>query len=99
MDSFFLNCLPITPNNHRVTDVMHALSNGQTLIFNQHNKAYKKLVDFRGTTNELSCRVLNCLKTSKLRSKKSTSKDFASKMFGLKWMKEVLLGKRTNHSF
>ena len=33
MDSFFLNCLPVTPNNHRVTEITHALSNGQTLIF------------------------------------------------------------------
>ncbi|RVX09060.1 DNA-directed RNA polymerase IV subunit 1 [Vitis vinifera] len=102
MDSFFLNCLPVTPNNHRVTEITHALSNGQTLIFDQHSRAYKKLVDFRGTANELSCRVLDCLKTSKasnLRSEKSTSKDSASKMSGLKWIKEVLLGKRTNHSF
>lgn len=32
IDSCFLNCLPVTPNNHRVMEVPHALS-GQTLIF------------------------------------------------------------------
>lgn len=33
MDSIFLNCFPVTPNSHRVTEIMHASSNGQRLIF------------------------------------------------------------------
>lgn len=33
MDSFFLNRLPVTPNNHRVMERIHTLSVGQTLIF------------------------------------------------------------------
>ena len=33
MDSFFLHCLPLTPNNHRLMERPHAMSNGQTVTF------------------------------------------------------------------
>lgn len=32
-DTIFLNCFPVTPNSHRVTEVTHAFYNGQRLIF------------------------------------------------------------------
>lgn len=32
-DSIFLNCFPVTPNGHRVTELTHAFSNGQRLNF------------------------------------------------------------------
>lgn len=32
-DSLFLNSFPVTPNCHRVTEITHAFSNGQRLIF------------------------------------------------------------------
>ncbi|KAJ8769723.1 hypothetical protein K2173_005929 [Erythroxylum novogranatense] len=109
-DSLFLNCFPVTPNSHRVTEVTHAFSNGQRLIFDDRTRAYKKLVDFRGKGNELSFRVMDCLKTSKLKPEKPVSDDIFilnqklvnvsnSKTSGLRWMKDVVLGKRNDHSF
>lgn len=32
-DLLFLSHFPVTPNNHRVTEIAHAFSNGQRLIF------------------------------------------------------------------
>jgi DNA-directed RNA polymerase-4 subunit 1 len=32
-DSLFLNCFPVTPNCHRVSEVPHAVSDGQQLVF------------------------------------------------------------------
>ncbi|KAA8522336.1 hypothetical protein F0562_013303 [Nyssa sinensis] len=92
-NTLFLNCFPVTPNCHRVTEF------GLHMIFDERTRAYKKLVDFRGTANELSSRVLDCLKISKMRSEKLSTKDSASRMSGLKYIKEILLGKRTDHAF
>ncbi|KAI3468807.1 hypothetical protein Pfo_025470 [Paulownia fortunei] len=70
---------------------------------------YRKLIDFRGTPNELSARVLDRYKLSKIRSEKlsnlqkiyekQSTNDSASSASGLKNIKELLLGKRTDHSF
>ncbi|XP_057977974.1 DNA-directed RNA polymerase IV subunit 1 isoform X2 [Malania oleifera] len=98
-DSLFLNCSLVTPNSHRVSEITHALSNGQRLVFDDRTRAYRKLVDFRGAANELGSRVLETLKISKLSSDKSSSKESATNVSGSKWFKEVVLGKRTDHSF
>ncbi|XP_021901821.1 DNA-directed RNA polymerase IV subunit 1 [Carica papaya] len=107
-DSLFLNYFPVTPNSHRVTELTYMFSSGQRLFFDERTGAYKKLVDFRGTSNELSSRVLGCLKISKLHTFKSSSKDAttallknedSSNMVGLRYMKDVLLGKRNDSSF
>ncbi|XP_059661700.1 DNA-directed RNA polymerase IV subunit 1 [Cornus florida] len=101
-NSLFLSCFPVTPNCHRVSEF------AQHMIFDERTRAYKKLVDFRGTANELSLRVLDSLKSSKIHSEKSSTndsasylpkKDSASSMSGLKYIKEVLLGKRSDHAF
>lgn len=103
-NSMFLSSFPVTPNSHRVNEF------GQHMRFDERTRAYRKLVDFRGSANELSTRVLDCLKISKLRSEKSSSKAYAPKMFiqnedaapkmsGLKYIKELILGKRTDHAF
>ncbi|XP_022736885.1 DNA-directed RNA polymerase IV subunit 1 isoform X3 [Durio zibethinus] len=157
MDSIFLNCFPVTPNSHRVTEIMHSSSNAQRLIFvsvfnlnilfyillrswqiwivymiicsisvfvsvllffvvngflkDERTRVYKKLVDFRGLANELSSHVLECLKISKLHLEKPSNedpalivaqkrnKDSASNMSGLRYMKDVILGKRNDHCF
>ncbi|XVE57815.1 hypothetical protein DITRI_Ditri04bG0120200 [Diplodiscus trichospermus] len=111
MDSIFLNCFPVTPNSHRVTEIMHTSSNAQRLIFDERTRVYKKLVDFRGLANELSSHVLECLKSSKLHVEKPSNeesalvlaqkrnKDSASNMSGLRYMKDVILGKRNDHCF
>ncbi|KAG6685152.1 hypothetical protein I3842_12G097800 [Carya illinoinensis] len=108
-ESLFLNCFPVTPNCHRVTEVTHAFSNGQRLVFDDRTRAYKKLVDFRGIANELGSRVLDCLKISKLSSEKSPDKFLVSVQpkkgadpsisSGLRWIKDVVLGKRNDHCF
>ncbi|GKV23049.1 hypothetical protein SLEP1_g32834 [Rubroshorea leprosula] len=109
MDAIFLSCFPVTPNSHRVTEVTHAFSNGQRLIFDERTRAYKKLVDFRGMANELGSRVLDCLNISKLHVEKPSNedlinphkqnKDSGSSMSGLRYMKDVILGKRNDHCF
>lgn len=101
--SVFLNCFLLTPNCHRVTEL------GQHITFDTKTKLYKKLIDFRGTANELSARVLDLIKVSKVRSQKSSAinsafsvlgfKDSAVATSGLKYIKELLLGKRTDHAF
>lgn len=109
-DSLFLNCFPVTPNGHRVTEATHAFSHGQRLVLDDRTRVYKKLVDFRGTANELGSRVLECLKVSKLnpdklsntesafaQNRKSRDLDFTSS--GLRWMKDVVLGKRSDYCF
>lgn len=109
-DTIFLNCFPVTPNCHRVTEVTHAFSNGQRLIFDERTRAYKKMVDFRGVANKLSFHIVDCLKTSKLNPDKSgnidpftaqpkKSNDYVNNASGLRWIKDVILGKRNNHSF
>ncbi|KAJ0049670.1 hypothetical protein Pint_16034 [Pistacia integerrima] len=115
-DALFLTCFPITPNSHRVTEVIHGLSNGKQLMFDQRTRAYKKLVDFRGKSNELSSLVHHCLKISKasctlcfLHLEKSTGKDLVddqrkknidvSYSSGLRWIKDVVLGKRNDRCF
>ncbi|KAI4303490.1 hypothetical protein MLD38_039113 [Melastoma candidum] len=108
--ALFVRCFPVTPNCHRVTEVGHTISHGQRLIFDDRTRAYRKLVDFRGSANELSCRVLECLKTSKLnpdrqsvtesvfqQKKNSRDVDFGSS--GLRFMKDGVLGKRSDHCF
>ncbi|KAG8659279.1 DNA-directed RNA polymerase IV subunit 1 [Manihot esculenta] len=109
-DSIFLNCFSVTPNCHRVTEVTHAFSSGQRLSFDERTRAYKKLVDFRGIAKELSFRVLDCLKTSKINPDTSVNNediiaaqrkinDPASRPSGLRWIKDVVLGKRNDNSF
>ncbi|KAF7828324.1 DNA-directed RNA polymerase IV subunit 1 isoform X1 [Senna tora] len=109
-DLVALSSFLVTPNSHRVTDIMHASSNENRLIFDDRTRAYKKLVDFRGTANELTSRVLDCLRISKLNPDKTPENSFAAiqqkknaenscTSSGLRWMKDVVLGKRNDHSF
>ncbi|KAL9258096.1 DNA-directed RNA polymerase IV subunit 1-like protein [Drosera capensis] len=105
-DALFLSCFPMTPNCHRVQEFVHPLSNGQKLVFDDRTRAFKKLVDFRGTANDLASRVLDCLKLSKLRLEKAkndyaviTNNDLSLNTSASKWMKEVVLTKRSDHIF
>ncbi|KAH1164241.1 hypothetical protein GLYMA_01G215700v4 [Glycine max] len=105
-----LNCFPVTPNCHRVTEVPYAISSGSRLSFDDRTRSCKKLVDFRGTANELSSRVLDCLRISKLNPDKTPNSIFADiqqrkigenafNSSGLRWIKDVVLGKRNDSSF
>lgn len=97
-NSIFLNSFLVSPNCHRLTEF------GQHITFDARTKLYRKLPDFKGTANELSTRVLDLIKASRVRSDKSSvmnsymsSSD--APMTGLKFIKEILLGKRNNHAF
>nr|KYP67245.1 DNA-directed RNA polymerase II subunit RPB1 [Cajanus cajan] len=118
-----LDCFPVTPNCHRVTEVPYAISNGNRLSFDDRTRSCKKLVDFRGTTNELGSRVLDCLRISKffpfahdfsfemqLNPDKTPTSIFADiqqrkvaenafNSSGLRWIKDVVLGKRNDSTF
>ncbi|KAI3693588.1 hypothetical protein L1987_76535 [Smallanthus sonchifolius] len=61
-NKIFLQSFPLTPNCHRVAEF------GQNLAFDERTRAYRKLVGFRGTANELSACVLECIKLSKVSS-------------------------------
>ncbi|KAK1374781.1 DNA-directed RNA polymerase [Heracleum sosnowskyi] len=103
-DLIFMNNFPVTPNCLRVNEF------GQQMRFDERTRSYRKLVNFEGSANELSARVLDCLKMSKLRSEKVSTKgnspmmfnqneDAAPKLSGLKFIKELILGKRSDHTF
>ncbi|KAK6935319.1 RNA polymerase Rpb1, domain 1, partial [Dillenia turbinata] len=111
-ESLFLNCFPVTPNSHRVFEVFYGFTNEPKLMFDEHTKAYKKLVDFKGTANELGSRVQDCLKVSKASSasflfiyslllcaENLPSTDPAYSTKGSKWFKELVMAKRSNHVF
>ncbi|XP_017236030.1 DNA-directed RNA polymerase IV subunit 1 isoform X1 [Daucus carota subsp. sativus] len=99
-----MNNFPVTPNSHRVNEC------GQQMRFDERTRFYRKLVDFKGPANELSARVLDCLKMAKLKPEKVSVtangpqmfhnfEDAAPKMSGLKFIKELILGKRSDHTF
>ncbi|KZV42123.1 DNA-directed RNA polymerase IV subunit 1-like [Dorcoceras hygrometricum] len=94
-NSIFLNFLLVTPNNHRVREFGQHITQDETTVM------YRKLIDFRGTPNELSAR----LRSEKLSTRQqiyadlSSRNDSAADFSGLKHVKELLLGKRTDHSF
>ncbi|KAL2517020.1 DNA-directed RNA polymerase IV subunit 1 [Abeliophyllum distichum] len=102
-NSIFLNSMLVTPNSHRVREFGHRIT------LDESTKMYKKLIDFRGTPNELGARVLDRYKISKIRAERlspihriyseNKSTNDASNTSGLKHIKELLLGKRTNHAF
>ncbi|KDO63581.1 hypothetical protein CISIN_1g0005253mg, partial [Citrus sinensis] len=108
-DAPFLKCFPVTPNNHRVTEVPHAFSHEKKLFFDNWTRHLKKMVDYRGRDIELSHLVQDCLKISKLHLDKSSRKDSAevrqkknidiSNSSGLRWIKDVVLGKRNDDCF
>ncbi|KAL1141298.1 hypothetical protein V6Z11_A11G019600 [Gossypium hirsutum] len=102
VDSIFLNCFPVTPNSHRVTEITHRSSNSQRLIFDERTRLYKRLVDFRGVANELSSHLFQekpSNEDNELILALTRNKDPVSNMSGLRYMKNVLLGKRNDHCF
>ncbi|KAE9613175.1 putative DNA-directed RNA polymerase [Lupinus albus] len=101
-DLLCLKYFPVTPNCHRVTEFAHAFCNGSRLSFDDRTRNCKKLVDFRGTANELSSR-LNPDKTPSNNIFADIQKrrvgENACNSSGLRWMKDVVLGKRNSSSF
>ncbi|WOG90280.1 hypothetical protein DCAR_0209523 [Daucus carota subsp. sativus] len=98
-DLIFMNNFPVTPNSHRVNEF------GGQVRFDELTRCYRKLANFEGSANELSTRVLDCFKMCKLRSEKVSTKMFnqneeaAPNLSGLRFIKELILGKRSDHTF
>ncbi|XP_020572389.1 DNA-directed RNA polymerase IV subunit 1 isoform X2 [Phalaenopsis equestris] len=109
----FLSCLPVTPNSHRIVEVTHALTDGSRISFDDRTKIYKRMADlgkkldgvlqhpqFRALTSSfITDRVRECFVSSKLRSRALLSGDSPSSVSGMKWLKEVVLSKRTDYAF
>ncbi|XP_028548583.1 DNA-directed RNA polymerase IV subunit 1 [Dendrobium catenatum] len=109
----FLSCLPVTPNSHRIVETTHAFSDGSRISFDERTKIYKRMVDLGKkldgvlqhpqlralTSSFITDRVRECFVSSKLRSHKLLSGDSSSNISGMKWLKEVVLSKRTDHAF
>ncbi|CAF2134235.1 BnaA03g54760D [Brassica napus] len=106
-DSLPLTSFPVTPNGHRVSEMVNQFT-GARLIFDERTRIYKKLVGFEGNGLELSARVIECMQYSRLFSENmSPSQESANpyqkksdtpKLCGLRFMKDVLLGKRSDHT-
>ncbi|CAA0820535.1 DNA-directed RNA polymerase IV subunit 1 [Striga hermonthica] len=102
-NAIFQNTLLVTPNSHRVREFNQRMTTDET------TKLYRKLVDFSGTPNGLSAGVLERYKLSKLRSEtvsnqqkayeKESLNESVSSSSGLRNLKDLVLGKRTDHSF
>ncbi|KAH9777668.1 DNA-directed RNA polymerase IV subunit 1 [Citrus sinensis] len=76
-DAPFLKCFPVTPNNHRVTEVPHAFSHEKKLFFLHLDKSSRK-------------------DSAEVRQKKNID---ISNSSGLRWIKDVVLGKRNDDCF
>ncbi|KAL8170630.1 hypothetical protein V2J09_022434 [Rumex salicifolius] len=103
-EELFLRNFLITPNFHRLTEFMHPMSNGQKL--DDRTRAAKKLAGFKGSSSDLVSRFMDYIKLSKLHLGKQANeftllanKDVAFSASSSKWMKEVILTKRSDHIF
>ncbi|KAL6005557.1 hypothetical protein ACLOJK_006124 [Asimina triloba] len=100
----FLNSFPVTPNCSRVIEMNTPFSNGCRLTFDECTRAYKRLLDFKRQLNECgqseSDGDIHCIAGHWLRNQSSSSNedDDGSCKSGLRWIREVLLGKRTDHA-
>ncbi|KAL6882669.1 hypothetical protein ACP4OV_011359 [Aristida adscensionis] len=108
----FLSCLPVTPNRHRVVEMGYGLSDGPRLTFDDRTKAYRRMVDVSKRIDDyrqhpqfsvlasslVSSRLSECLKSSKLYSRK-TDGETSTDTYGLKWLKDIILSKRSDNAF
>ncbi|XP_051137379.1 DNA-directed RNA polymerase IV subunit 1 isoform X2 [Andrographis paniculata] len=102
-NKIFLNSVLVTPNCLRVREF------GQRLAIDETTRMYRKLIDFRGTANQLSACVIERYRVSKIRPEKVSSmqkeyekqstNESASSGSGLRNIKDLLLGKRTDNTF
>ncbi|GER30555.1 DNA-directed RNA polymerase [Striga asiatica] len=89
-NAIFQNTLLVTPNSHRVREFNQRMTTDET------TKLYRKLVDSPGTPNVLrSEQVSNQQKAYE----KQSLNESASSSSGLRNLKDLVLGKRTDHSF
>ncbi|XP_073001683.1 DNA-directed RNA polymerase IV subunit 1 isoform X2 [Typha latifolia] len=108
----FLSCLPVTPNCHRMVETSHVHADGPQLTFDERTKSYRRVLDISKRIDEfrqhqqfralasayVTNRVMDCLKASKLHSSMSNGES-PSGVSGLKWLKEIMLSKRTDNAF
>ncbi|KAJ0265541.1 DNA-directed RNA polymerase IV subunit 1 [Hirschfeldia incana] len=107
-DSLPLTSFPVSPNGLRVSEMVNQFT-GPKLVFDERTRIYRRVVGFEGNGLEMSSRVMECIESSRLYSENvSSSQDSANpyqkksdtpKLCGLRFMKDVLLGKRSDHTF
>ncbi|KAK3141749.1 hypothetical protein QOZ80_4BG0337860 [Eleusine coracana subsp. coracana] len=108
----FLSSLPVTPNRHRVVEMGYGLADGPRLTFDPRTKGYRRMVDVSKRIDDyrqhpqfsvlasslVSSRLSECLKSSKLYSKK-TDGETSTDTYGMKWLKDAVLSKRSDNAF
>ncbi|KAF3340174.1 DNA-directed RNA polymerase IV subunit 1 [Carex littledalei] len=115
-DWIFLSSIPVTANNHRVSETYRAYADGPLLAFDERTKAYKKIIDSSKKIDELrqhaqfkaragshvtTC-TMECLNASKLHSRQQSNGERTpapGASHGVRWLKDVLLSKRSDHVF
>ncbi|KAJ4877071.1 DNA-directed RNA polymerase IV subunit 1 [Raphanus sativus] len=107
-DSLPMKSFPVSPNGLRVSEMVNQFT-GPRLVFDERTRIYKRLVGFEGNGLELGSRVIECIQYSRLFSENvSPSQESANpyqkksdtpQLRGLRFMKDVLLGKRSDHTF
>ncbi|XP_078447958.1 nuclear RNA polymerase D1A isoform X2 [Wolffia australiana] len=100
-DLLFLSCLPVPPNCCRLTESRKYASSSKA-AFDTRTKALKSVVNLNGLTDDeqqhrdVPYAVLDSLHLSKLHPKYQ-SRSTSSNVSGMRWIKEVVLSKRTDH--
>ncbi|XP_078176886.1 nuclear RNA polymerase D1A isoform X3 [Carex rostrata] len=115
-DWIFLSSIPVTANNHRVSETYQAHADGPLLAFDERTKAYKKIIDSSKKIDEfrqqaqfkaqagsyVTARTMECLNASKLHSRQQSNGERTpapGASHGVRWLKDVLLSKRSDHVF
>ncbi|XP_049931736.1 DNA-directed RNA polymerase IV subunit 1 isoform X2 [Nymphaea colorata] len=104
-ESLLISSIPITPNRHRVVEVNSYLA-GSALMTDEHSKIYRRLVSGFSSAHskeDVACTVgnlaLDCFNACKLRTRTSQISESGGCNTGLRWMKDVILGKRSDFAF
>ncbi|KAJ3680051.1 hypothetical protein LUZ60_016329 [Juncus effusus] len=110
----FISSIPVTSNNHRVSESHPIYSDGPLLTFDERTRAYKRIIEAGKRIEEfrqhpqfkafagsyVTTRVMECLSASKLYSKQQSSGErTAGASRGVRWLKDTILSKRTDHVF
>ncbi|CAN6485010.1 unnamed protein product [Victoria cruziana] len=104
-ESLLISSIPVTPNRHRIVEVNSYIC-GSALMADEHTKTYKRLLsgfssahskeDVMRTVGNLA---LDCFTACKLSTRSSQGSGDRGSNTGLRWMKDVVLGKRSDSAF
>ncbi|XBJ22063.1 hypothetical protein VPH35_000504 [Triticum aestivum] len=92
----YLSCLLVTPNFHRVAELPYEFSDGTRFVYRTVD-ACRKIYDLRQPP-QFSVHA-NLLVTSLVMECLKSSKESSRDTYGMKWLKDSILSKRSNNSF